>query len=348
MKLSMRAAAALAGSAVVALMAFSAAPAFAGECDDGCGPIGPQLPPPLPGIPAAVNSTGSYFVALGTIQNQQYQQGYYQNGQTTYFGGGPYHPIGGDGRTLSVGGALNNITLQPTLDPLAAVRVTATALTPQDPNFPGFDIVARGSLSLGYLVTLHANTQAAADALTAMIGVDGGIAHVEGQYSLTATGASWGSVSATTGTGAGASLVDSFSRACSLINYGGAPGGCDAGGYNLGLNFANGLEFAGGNGLDFYSAITLSASANAGPPNLGYYPGTLDAYIDPQIFFNAGLDLSQYSLSVGGVNAPLVPTAGGVPEPAAWAMLLLGFGGIGAAMRRARRPGFRHPTQARV
>jgi hypothetical protein len=27
----------------------------------------------------------------------------------------------------------------------------------------------------------------------------------------------------------------------------------------------------------------------------------------------------------------------GVPEPATWAMMLLGFGGIGMAMRRSRR-----------
>ena len=33
-----------------------------------------------------------------------------------------------------------------------------------------------------------------------------------------------------------------------------------------------------------------------------------------------------------------VTTAGGVPEPASWAMMLLGFGGLGAVMRRTRRP----------
>ena len=78
MNTRMRAVAALAGSAFVALMA---APAFAGECDDGCGPVGPPPPPQLPGIPAAVTTSGQYFVALGAIQNQQYQQGVYQNGR---------------------------------------------------------------------------------------------------------------------------------------------------------------------------------------------------------------------------------------------------------------------------
>ena len=39
----------------------------------------------------------------------------------------------------------------------------------------------------------------------------------------------------------------------------------------------------------------------------------------------------------------LYPTGapvGGVPEPATWAMMLLGFGGIGLAMRKRRRPVF--------
>jgi hypothetical protein len=33
-----------------------------------------------------------------------------------------------------------------------------------------------------------------------------------------------------------------------------------------------------------------------------------------------------------------VGTPGAVPEPATWAMMLLGFGGIGMAMRRGRKP----------
>ena len=33
------------------------------------------------------------------------------------------------------------------------------------------------------------------------------------------------------------------------------------------------------------------------------------------------------------------PPPGSVPEPATWAMMLLGFGGIGMAMRRRRKKG---------
>ncbi|HEX7947292.1 MAG TPA: PEPxxWA-CTERM sorting domain-containing protein, partial [Phenylobacterium sp.] len=31
-----------------------------------------------------------------------------------------------------------------------------------------------------------------------------------------------------------------------------------------------------------------------------------------------------------------IDTTGGVPEPATWAMMILGFGGIGAVLRRRR------------
>jgi hypothetical protein len=37
------------------------------------------------------------------------------------------------------------------------------------------------------------------------------------------------------------------------------------------------------------------------------------------------------------VNAQAVTAGGGVPEPATWAIMLLGFGGLGAALRRRRR-----------
>ena len=39
----------------------------------------------------------------------------------------------------------------------------------------------------------------------------------------------------------------------------------------------------------------------------------------------------------GSSNAQIFATGGAVPEPATWAMMLLGFGGIGMAMRGSRR-----------
>jgi hypothetical protein len=40
---------------------------------------------------------------------------------------------------------------------------------------------------------------------------------------------------------------------------------------------------------------------------------------------------------LNGISGEGTPVRG-VPEPATWAMMLLGFGGIGMAMRRGRKP----------
>ncbi|HEX2815473.1 MAG TPA: hypothetical protein VHN39_03705, partial [Phenylobacterium sp.] len=197
MNRNLRAVAALASLAFVAL---AAAPALAsGFCDPEEGPCGPPPPPPPPTLPGTVGTFGNYAVSLGTIQNSVFRQGVYQNGLTTFNGGGPLVPVGNNG-VLTVGQPNNTVTLAPTLSPLGSVMVAAVATTPQDPVFPGFDLVARGSLELSYLVDLHANNQAAADALTNLLSVNGGIARINGDYSLTATGPSWGSVIASTGT----------------------------------------------------------------------------------------------------------------------------------------------------
>jgi len=54
-------------------------------------------------------------------------------------------------------------------------------------------------------------------------------------------------------------------------------------------------------------------------------------------------DLVSKAITVNNCTGEGCPTptpfSGGVPEPATWAMMLLGFGGIGMAMRRTRRSG---------
>ena len=46
---------------------------------------------------------------------------------------------------------------------------------------------------------------------------------------------------------------------------------------------------------------------------------------DNQLFYNIGLD-----------NISLTQS-GGLPEPASWALMLTGFGGLGAMLRKRRR-----------
>lgn len=86
-----------------------------------------------------------------------------------------------------------------------------------------------------------------------------------------------------------------------FVDYGGVSFTTDTGGaFNLGL---------GGGGL---YGLVLNSSVN-----------------NPVGYGNGGAD------NPGSVNISMNVVA--VPEPATWAAMLLGFGGIGAAMRSARR-----------
>ncbi len=256
-----------------------------------------------------------------------------QNGYVTYFGHGAPTPIGGDG-SVTVSGYSTSLTLAPITSPLASAEVTASATPAQDPVFSSSSLVARGSLSVGYLVVLHANNQAAADTLRSLLATSGAIASISGNYSLGGTDSFWSSVSAQTGVSQlGAGLGGIFHKECSLIGDSGTPGGCGSGTYTLPLNFVSGSTYTNGSSLDFISSIGLSASANAGPVNLGYYIGTAHAFVHPVITFANGINQSQFSLSVGSAPSPV---AAAVPEPASWAMLIAGFGLTGAVARRRR------------
>ena len=110
------------------------------------------------------------------------------------------------------------------------------------------------------------------------------------------------------------------------------------------------LDFAGSSGG--YGSGSASATS-------GGYSFDLDAYIgtgfvdgvrlDVSSFAAQGYDIDDYFAQytfdevTGGASviytydAPVVvPPAGGVPEPASWAMLIAGFGLVGAGQRRRR------------
>lgn len=66
------------------------------------------------------------------------------------------------------------------------------------------------------------------------------------------------------------------------------------------------------------------------PPQKYFITATGGDAIDTLAFtFDPGVDaMKQFRLTVGD---------GGIPEPATWAMMIMGFGGVGAMMRQRRR-----------
>ena len=78
-------------------------------------------------------------------------------------------------------------------------------------------------------------------------------------------------------------------------------------------------DSANGQADSFAGTFTLNFGANSGPITLNNF---VDRYAS----------LSQ----IGGVSGEGTPVRG-VPEPASWALMLLGFAGVGVAMRRSRK-----------
>lgn len=84
-----------------------------------------------------------------------------------------------------------------------------------------------------------------------------------------------------------------------------------------------------------------SSTGGAGVANGTSAGGTLTldfAELPSTLQLSNFLDRYQ-GVGTNGISAEGHPV-GSVPEPATWAMMLLGFGGIGAAMRRRRKPVF--------
>ena len=101
-------------------------------------------------------------------------------------------------------------------------------------------------------------------------------------------------------------------------------------GVNVDVCFKNGQgnNCAGGGNLGFAIGDTAS-----GQFRLGFAAGTTSIVLNNTVVRYQGIN----GPSVSGGSAIGVPINGAVPEPSTWAMMLLGFGAIGFAMRRPRQ-----------
>jgi hypothetical protein len=93
------------------------------------------------------------------------------------------------------------------------------------------------------------------------------------------------------------------------------------------------------NGKDVdFSSIMLDGFAFY---QIGFDPNAETWQLDP-VYLAAGLHTITVKGSIlgpgGGAYSGTVNVAPPVPEPATWAMMLVGFGAVGFAMRRRRRP----------
>ncbi|HLZ75654.1 PEPxxWA-CTERM sorting domain-containing protein [Phenylobacterium sp.] len=91
--------------------------------------------------------------------------------------------------------------------------------------------------------------------------------------------------------------------------------------------------------FEFFMVATCEGGANGASPNCAADADPM-VTIDPGFLAtHPGFNLEYSSNFSNTVGTPPGPTGGpGVPEPAAWAMMLVGFGALGAAMRARRRP----------
>lgn len=105
--------------------------------------------------------------------------------------------------------------------------------------------------------------------------------------------------------------------------------------------------FGTGGKVDVAAALNLASGANVLVFAYNSHQGA--GFIGPQGIGDEGWGLQDLIVNGAGEAAPPLPgeqppppilpgpDGGGVPEPAAWALMLLGFGGIGGALRSRRR-----------
>lgn len=131
-----------------------------------------------------------------------------------------------------------------------------------------------------------------------------------------------------------------------FLGFNGGGGGVD--GYTQTLTFSSAVgafsaDFARSQGsndgeiiLEAFNGATLVATASGSFGALAEWMNlsVTGVTFDSVTWSGSGTDFHPYGVD----NVVFGAAQGGVPEPAAWALMLVGFGGLGVALRRSRAP----------
>ena len=325
----------LAGLSAAALLLSHPGVALADDCDGECPCIDncvtpPPAPPPNLPPPVAVYGDGH-----ADQRSDYYHDGVHQ----TQFDGETYDYAVRPGRIgdvgLTTGSNTGTYSANVAFHPDAKVEVGARN--------------GEVDAQILYSVVLHAPDEASADYIRSLLNLSGAIAQVSGYSSLTASRFGMGSYAddfITTGEGifsydepqasglygVVSNNIGLFARAdfdCDFRTYGDqqfGTAGCGMKSYTLPVNFVSATNYVGGSDLDFIGNIELTAAATS------IQAGAADSILDPMVSFSSGFNNQGFTLTVGGGQV----ANGAVPEPASWALMMLGVTSLGAVLRRRR------------
>ena len=203
--------------------------------------------------------------------------------------------------------------------------LAATILSTATPVFAQSATVNGAPLTSGGSTTIHfggpAGTTASADLFLMLTSADTTTGKYDFSYTFTNTNAS---VSDLTGFG--------FTTTPTLMGVSG--GSTDALKWVL-----NPVNFPGGYDVDAcaYSGNNCDAANGKGDLFMGTFELTF-AGSTTSITLDNFVDRYAALTQLNGISGEGTPTTNrAVPEPATWALMLLGFGGIGMSMRRSRK-----------